>query len=267
MRQSNGWAYKSDITSFFDRISRQDVVNKTIGLLRARSLHSLLLEAVSCEIENKDDINRIAQANGIKRGLGVRRGMPLSPLLSNVILKDFDRSMIHYNKKMVRYADDFIIFASSEDECIQIDQLARKSLQRLGFELPKLGPHESKTTIADPDEDIEFLGLALRPTEDSSYTLVITQQQLDKINRTLNQLTDVNQLISKNIDITTIVQAIENRIGGYQSAYSDAQNVDELRDILMKCRSHILRHIYIKAFGEKSVRALTKNMCRFLCIE
>jgi hypothetical protein len=187
-------------------------------------------------------------------------------MFSNIILRDFDREMTRHGVPLVRYADDFIILADSEIECRKADALARHLLSLLELKLPSLGPAESKTYIARPDEEIDFLGLALASDGLGSYKLVVTPKQMDKVVRSLNQLKDVNQLVQQGVDITSLVRTVENKIGGYLGAYSDAQNAEDLYKMLENCRREILRSVYVKAFGEASVSALPPNMRKVLCI-
>lgn len=267
VRCNHKWAYKSDISSFFDRIPRDELVKQTVSALRTPSLKPLIEGAVSCEIDESDRaVARIAQANGIVRGLGVRQGMPLSPMFANIILRSFDEGMTKQGIQMVRYADDFIVLADSEDECHQVDTFARNLLSPLGLELPPLGHKNSKTYIAHPDDDIEFLGLALTPDGFGSYKLLVTNDQLKNIGRTINRLKDIEQLVQEGIDLTGLVRRVENRTGGYLAAYKDAHNIDELRNVLENSRNGILRSVFVKAFGERAVHALSSNMRKFLLI-
>jgi len=45
---------------------------------------------------------------------GVRQGMPLSPILANLVLAEFDREVERAAIEMVRYVDDFLIFFASK---------------------------------------------------------------------------------------------------------------------------------------------------------
>jgi hypothetical protein len=83
-------------------------------------------------------------------------------LLSNFVLRDFDRHFIGKHAKLVRYADDFVIFAGSEEECLDLLTEARSLLAAKGHGVPDPGPG-SKTIIANPDEPIEFLGYDIVP--------------------------------------------------------------------------------------------------------
>jgi RNA-directed DNA polymerase len=227
-----------------------------------------VLAAAHCEIDDRDTaIARIAHANGLVKGIGIRQGMPLSPILSNIILRFFDEAMIKKGHHLTRYADDFLVLADSERQCREIDDFARSVLHRLGFELPPLGAEDSKTCIVDPDTEIEFLGLALAATPGGGYQLIITARQLEKIRRALGQLKDVDQLVDRGIDITKLSRLIDNKIGGYIAAYEVACNSRVLQLTLESMRGEILRSIFGSAFGDDKVQALSSRHKRFLCLE
>ena len=93
MRKLKPWIFKTDIESFFDSISRELLVNAIRKEIKDRSLYNILLLALNCEVDdsNQKDAKQLNKL-GIKSGLGIRQGMPLSPLFSNLLLFSFDRS-------------------------------------------------------------------------------------------------------------------------------------------------------------------------------
>lgn len=86
--------------------------------------------------------------------------MPLSPFFANLILKDFDKNIEANEYKMIRYADDLIIFTDSHSECLEIHEFCKNLLNTLELRIPEPG-HDSKTKIYRPDETAEFLGVGL----------------------------------------------------------------------------------------------------------
>lgn len=68
LRNKHPWAYKTDITQFFDSISRDTLKNTIKKAIPQRSLHHLLLSAIDCEIHetNKDRIKKYTKQASIK---------------------------------------------------------------------------------------------------------------------------------------------------------------------------------------------------------
>lgn len=147
--------------SVFDRIPRDELARRVEGLVRESSLHQLLRSAVSCEIGavERSHQRRISKL-GIRSGLGVRQGMPLSPF-SNVLLQKFDEALVKRRFQAVRYADDLIFFADSEAECFAIFDYCQAELGRLGLEIPSIG-EGSKSEIYAPAASAEFWDSPLR---------------------------------------------------------------------------------------------------------
>jgi hypothetical protein len=127
--------------------------------------HEQLLAALNEEIADGSVlklIRRILQA-GVQlpataewepTELGTPQGGPLSPLLANVYLHAFDRAMVEAGYGLVRYADDFVIFAKSASEAAAALQTARELLEG-----PlKLRLHPEKTGVRSVAQGFEFLG-------------------------------------------------------------------------------------------------------------
>jgi retron-type reverse transcriptase len=255
LRRQHNWAYKSDISAFFDRIPRDVLLAQTLAALRSPSFRAILSGVIGCELDTSDRFtDRIARANGLQRGLGVRQGMPLSPLFANLILKSFDKKVIDLGLPMVRYADDFIIFADSEERCLEIDVIVRAELKKIQQELPSLGVVGSKTRIASPTEDIEFLGLSLAFQSSGVYQLMISDKQFGKIKDKFGKLKDVDVLCAQGIDIHGLTKILSNTIDGYLAAYSVAKNADNLRKYLDDARVDVMKSVLRKIFGEPALR-------------
>jgi len=268
LRQSHNWAYKSDISAFFDRIPRDSLLNQTVAALRSPSFSPILSGVIGCEIDAKDPkIVRIAKQNGIVNGLGVRQGMPLSPLFANIILRRFDAKMIDLGVPMVRYADDFIAFADSEAKCREIDRIARAELAKISLCLPPLDVPGSKTRIAEPSEDMDFLGLALSRQSDGIYRLLISEKQMEKIRRTLGNLKDVKQLVADGLSIGDLGRRLDNSVDGYRAAYSSAQNAAQLEGELASIRISVMTSVFTQAFGAAAVSSSKAPFRQFMGLD
>ncbi|WP_183156895.1 reverse transcriptase domain-containing protein [Burkholderia pseudomallei] len=243
LRASHRWVFKTDIASFFDRIDRDQLRRSLTRIIRERSLHAILFEVMSCEIEatRRNQQKRIAQL-GIKNGTGLRQGMPLSPFFSNVMLADFDRSIQANGLSAVRYADDLIFFADSRDECMDLAAFCAGQLRPIGLEVPPIGPG-SKSVIYQPEEPAEFLGVSLVPSG-GQYQLELAKEQKDRIRDEMLALGSIDQLLARNINLTKLGTVIAQRRNGYLAAYDMCKNVGTLDSALSDLEQRVLRKIY-----------------------
>lgn len=247
-RKNFPWVFKTDITSFFDQIDRNLLNTAIKRVVREKTLHPYLIEVAECEVSppGASAAKRI-KALGIKRGRGVRQGMPLSPLFANLMLAEFDKTIVAAGYKAIRYADDLIFFAISESECHDIHALCRERLLDLNLAIPDVGPG-SKSQIYPPTEPAEFLGLSLCQQGDK-YVLKLMPNQIGKIRAELLQLGSITELLSRGITLANIGPQVHNRAGGYLSAYEACTNIGELENEMTGVTQKVLRRIYMDGLG------------------
>jgi len=268
LRKSFPWAYKSDISSFFDNVRRAELIESLSKALRVRSLDPLLSAAINCECKEADSRTaRILASCGIRNGIGIRQGMPLSPVLANFVLREFDEEMIRLGFKMVRYADDFIVLCSTKAECKAAHEQATTILSTIGLSLPELGQSESKTSIADPLCPVEFLGLELRRKRSDDYSLVITSTQIDKIRNRMHEYSNVDFLLKQKISFFQLMQRVQDVAIGYKSAYACASNFDEIEKLLADAPYKVVQALFRHSFGADALDKLSFRQREFFGIE
>jgi len=140
-----GWVVDIDLEKFFDRVN-----------------HDRLMARIAHREQDKRLLNLIRaflNAGVMKNGLvkpteqGAPQGGPLSPLLSNLVLDEFDRELERRGHRFVRYADDCNIYVRSE----RAGQRVMESMTRFIIRKLKLKVNESKSAVARPKER-QFLG-------------------------------------------------------------------------------------------------------------
>ena len=100
------WVIDLDIEAYFDTVNH----DKLISILREKVNESEVLHL----------IRKFLQAGILENGLvkpnnqGMPQGGPLSPILSNIYLDQFDKELESRGLRFVRYADDSNIFVKSE---------------------------------------------------------------------------------------------------------------------------------------------------------
>jgi hypothetical protein len=110
IRKEKPWVLQADITSFFDSIDREQLIN-ILGQKQQISKYMLpiLTLIINTEINTKSQIDKdILKRNNIQSGKGLRQGMPLSPLLASLFLSGFDQKLLKKKLSIIRYADDVV---------------------------------------------------------------------------------------------------------------------------------------------------------------
>jgi RNA-directed DNA polymerase len=145
IRQGYRHCVDMDLSKFFDR-AQHDVLLARV----ARKVHDKRLLRL---------IGRYLRAGVMVEGLiqasheGTAQGSPLSPLLANILLDDFDKVLEARGLKFVRYADDFLVFAKT---AIAAERVFRSVSRYLTGKL-KLVVNLQKSRTCSTD-GVEFVG-------------------------------------------------------------------------------------------------------------
>ncbi len=127
-----------DLRSFFDTVDHKkmmDRLRKRTGEARVLTLIHKYLKAGVISSEGKWQ----------KRPQGVPQGGPLSPLLANILLDEWDHELEARGHRFIRYADDFIILCGSPRAGRRIMEKV-KSFLRVKL---KLTVNEAKSQVVE----------------------------------------------------------------------------------------------------------------------
>jgi RNA-directed DNA polymerase len=95
-----------DLKAFFDTVNHQKLMERLRQRITDPALLGLILKYLKA--------GAITEEGRYEKGhQGVPQGGPLSPLLANILLDEFDKELESRGHQFVRYADDFIIFCRS----------------------------------------------------------------------------------------------------------------------------------------------------------
>jgi RNA-directed DNA polymerase len=267
LRERYAWCLKTDIESFFDRISRQELKERVRECLKNCSVTPLVINAIDCEVKTTSEIRDDLAKQSVKRGRGVRQGMPLSPLLANLALADFDRRILGRKIETIRYADDLVLFFEHKDEAISGEAVIRDELQRIQLTIPAIADG-SKTEIVSSSQPLFFLGREIVHLDsEGSFVARVPKKQIEKIKARLLEDFSLEKRLKfgKNFQDTMIdlSKSISAYLGIYKDAYNYAVFEGELRGQVRMIIAKIFRDI----FGERSLSTLTGDSRKFLGIE
>ncbi len=136
----------ADIQSYFDEIDS----SRMLSLVRERESEAWLVHLVAQWIRGSFWDGR--KVHAIERG--IPQGSPVSPVLANLYLEEFDRELGKSGCKLIRYSDDFVLLARTRAEAEQGLHQTGQLLNGAGLRL-----HPDKTSITDFDTGFRFLGV------------------------------------------------------------------------------------------------------------
>ncbi|MCP4696957.1 MAG: CRISPR-associated endonuclease Cas1 [Gammaproteobacteria bacterium] len=139
------WVCRADIEAFFDSVEWPYLHTRLRAFFGDELLVKWIMRWISAPVEYQGKI--------IHRRAGLQQGAPLSPVLANMILDDFDSDMLTAGFNLVRFADDFIVLCKSRAEAESAGQTAAASLGQIALRL-----NPAKTRICTFEQGFRFLG-------------------------------------------------------------------------------------------------------------
>jgi RNA-directed DNA polymerase len=123
--QGNKYYFEADIINFFGSVERETLWKMFAAKIKHRSLLPLLKQCFELELENLESYEMEFQNLFLGADSGIPQGGMLSPMLANFYLHYFDRKMLERGFNLIRYADDFVVLSSSEEQARQAYELSK----------------------------------------------------------------------------------------------------------------------------------------------
>lgn len=149
---------KSDIKEFFTKVPLPLVLKTLEKDIDDNQLIDLIDKALRLEVQVMSGFEDQKDFFDYEEK-GTPQGCCLSPLMSNILLYDFDNLMNQDDVTCLRYLDDFIIFASSEKIANQAFSKAKKTLEPYNLDVYEPGIHKDKASKGHTKSKFEYLGV------------------------------------------------------------------------------------------------------------
>lgn len=228
-------------TMFIRRYGLQHVVDMDLSKCFDKLDHEIILKSIRKRVTDGSVLELINQflKSGVmvdgywhQTELGSPQGGVISPLIANIYLDAFDQEMKRRGHRIVRYADDILIFcrsrAGAENALVQATKILEKEL--------RLTVNETKSHIADSDDGVKFLGVEIG----SEYTR-IQPKKLVEFKKKLKQMTKRNG----GKPISEVIKRLNPVLRGFSQYFRIANSSREYSKISSWLRRR-LRSIQLK---------------------
>lgn len=157
--------YDCDIKGFFDNISHKKLMKILTKYIADGTVLDMIWKWLRAGYMEEGKFHNTES--------GTPQGGVISPLLANIFLNELDWELEKENIRFVRYADDFLLFAKTEEEITRAGEIAKKVIIELGLEVSM-----EKTKFVDFNkDDFNFLGFTFehwrnRKSDGGAYFIV-----------------------------------------------------------------------------------------------
>lgn len=141
------WCVDLDLEKFFDQVSHDKLMAKIAERVSDKRMRKLVRAFLRAGVMENGLVSPVDE--------GTPQGGPLSPLLSNIVLDEFDRELERRGLRFARYADDSNIYVRSR----RAGERVMASITRFITRKLKLKVNEQKSAVARPWER-KFLGFS-----------------------------------------------------------------------------------------------------------
>ena len=175
------WVVDLDLEKFFDRVNHDKLMAKIAERVGDKRLLKLIRTFLTAGVMENGLVSPVDE--------GTPQGGPLSPLLSNIVLDEFDRELERRGLRFARYADDCNIYVRSQ----RAGERVMESLKRFLATTLKLKVNEQKSAVARPWAR-KFLGFSF--TSAGIPKRRIAPKAVDRFKKRVRELTSRTRGVS-----------------------------------------------------------------------
>jgi RNA-directed DNA polymerase len=225
------WVVDIDLAKFFDRVNHDVLMSRVARKVKDKRVLRLIGRYLRAGVEVDGTIQPTTE--------GVPQGGPLSPLLANIVLDDFDKELERRGHRFVRYADDFLIFVKSKRAGLRV---GRSVVRFLKQEL-KLEINRQKSRLVRA-ERCEYLGFVF-----PDKRIVWAPESLENFKYVVRRLT----ARSWGISMETRLEKLSLYIRGWMNYYALSEYYRPLPELDEWIRRRV-RMCYMKQWRRTRTR-------------
>ncbi|WP_207549600.1 group II intron reverse transcriptase/maturase [Mycobacterium syngnathidarum] len=204
IEQGYRWVVEVDLDAFFDRVNHDVLMARVARKVNDKRLLKLIRRYLEAGI----------MADGVRQPVneGTPQGSPLSPLLSNIMLDDFDQEFWARGHRFIRYADDIRVFVKSKRAAERVLEQSTALLERR----LKLKVNRTKSSIASATTAV-LLGFGFYFTA-SGVKIRVAPKAWQRAKARIRMLTSRKWSVSMQFRITRLNQYVRGWMGYFRLA-------------------------------------------------
>lgn len=228
------WVVDLDLEKFFDRVNHDKLMSKIAERVSDKRVLKLIRAFLCAGVMENGLVSPVDE--------GTPQGGPLSPLLSNIVLDEFDRELERRGLRFARYADDCNIYVRSE----RAGRRVMESITRFITMKLKLKVNAQKSAVARPWRR-KFLGFSF--TNASVPKRRIAPKAVDRFKERVRGLTRR----TRGVSIERMAEDLARYLRGWIGYFGKCETPSVLQGLEMWIR-HRLRSAIWKQWKRGRVR-------------
>ena len=233
------WVVDLDLRKFFDSVNHSKLVQVLSERIKDGRVISLIHKMLRAPILENGKLSPCT--------MGTPQGGSVSPVLSNILLNEFDQELARRGHRFVRYADDCLILCRSRKAAIRTLSSVKRFLENKLF----LKLNDEKTKICCiTSHQLKYLGFGFMRNSNTNRIEPVTHEKSQaRCIRRLREITRRNQ--GKSLDAYR--EALRSFVRGWVAYYQ----ISHMKTFVRRTDSwlrHRIRQIYWKMWKKVSTR-------------
>ena len=199
-----------DLEKFFDRVNHDVLMSRVARRVADKRVLKLLRAYLNSGVLENGLVSPTDE--------GTPQGGPLSPLLSNLLLDEWDRELERRGHRFVRYADDCNIYVRSE----RAGERVLAGMKHFLARRLRLQVNEQKSAVGKPSER-KFLGYSF--TSETPTRRHIAPQSVQRFKQRVRELTKRGQKAQR------VITDLSRYLRGWVGYYGRTEWPSQLREL------------------------------------
>jgi RNA-directed DNA polymerase len=241
------WVVDLDLEKFFDRVNHDRLMAKIAERVGDKRMLKLIRTFLTAGVLEDGLVNPVDE--------GTPQGGPLSPLLSNIVLDEFDRELEQRGLRFARYADDSNIYVRSK----RAGERVMESVTRFIATKLKLRVNRQKSMVGRPWER-KFLGFSF--TNAGIPKRRIAPKAVDRFKGRVRELTSR----TRGVSVERMAEELTRYLRGWLGYFGKCQTPSVLQSLEEWTRRRLRSAIWKQwkrgrvRFAELRKRGLGKDL-------